>query len=220
MIYFIGEEKELFTPETIIGYGEEGKVFYKKDTNEAVKIFYTFNSLFSEMSLAEAIEMSQIKTSHILLPQRMIYDERGVFEGYTTPFIRKDKDLKEDELPYYPVEKLMEIFSVLYQDIYAISDKRLIINDIQDNKENHMFNGMFYLIDPGYYYFSNKSSEDVLKDNIKRINKFLCHYALGFNEKKILAELKRRGLTYTLCDYLKDEAKPQETFMNLVRRKK
>ena len=84
MIYLIGEEKELFTPETIIGYGEEGKVFYKKDTNEAVKIFYTFNSLFSEMSLAEAIEMSQIKTSHILLPQRMIYDERGVFEGYTT----------------------------------------------------------------------------------------------------------------------------------------
>lgn len=219
MTYFIGEKKEKFTPETLIGYGEEGKVFYKKDTNEAVKIFYRFNSLLSEMSLAEAIEMSQIKTSHILLPQRMVYDEREAFEGYTTPFIRQDETIKEDELQYYPVEKLMKIFSALYQDIYAISDKRLIINDIQDNEENHIFNGMFYLIDPGYYYFSNKSSEDVLKDNIKRINMFLCHYALGFSEKKLLTELKRRGLTYTLCDYLKDEAKPEETFMSLVRRK-
>lgn len=166
MAYFIGKEKEEFIPEILLGSGTEGKVYYNKDSNEAVKIFYTFNGYDALMDEDEALKMSKINTKYILLPRRLVYNEKGFFEGYTTPYI--DRNIYLNNLQNYT-----ELVTNLYKDIDVISMHKLVINDIYKNSDNYIYNGSIYLIDPGFYYFSSGSIESVRKINMKRINEFL-----------------------------------------------
>ena len=55
-MFYIGKEKEEFIPEILLGSGTEGKVYYNKDSNEAVKIFYTFNGYDALMDEDEALK--------------------------------------------------------------------------------------------------------------------------------------------------------------------
>ena len=66
-----------------------------------------------------------------------------------------------------------ELVTNLYKDIDVISMHKLVINDIYKNSDNYIYNGLIYLIDPGFYYFSSSSIESVRKINMKRINEFL-----------------------------------------------
>lgn len=219
MTYYVGLEREEFIPNIYIGAGSEGRVYYNPKTQEAIKIFYLFNGYDANMDEMEALKMSKIETKYILLPRRLVYDERGIFMGYTTPFIRKSWNMKEEALLNYPSVLLRYLLAKLYKDTEIISKHRLIINDILNKPDNYIFNGSFYLVDPGYYYFCGNSEEIVKITNFKRINNFLCETVLNSIIPDLSKELSERGLTYTLCDYLKDEVRPNETLMNLVRRK-
>lgn len=165
IMFYIGKEKEEFIPDVMIGYGTEGKVYYNKNSQEAVKIFYTFNGYDAVMDEDEALKMSRINTEYILLPRRLVYDERGFFAGYTTKYIKSDVGLYD----------LFDIYNKLYKDIETLSNEKIILTDIL-KEGNHVFGDCVYLIDPGYYYFSDASTIDIMIKNINNLNKFFDTY--------------------------------------------
>lgn len=215
MEYFIGENKELFVPDKKIGQGFEGVVYLNKKSNEAVKIFSKYNKL----NIETAEKMTQIHTKYILLPRRLVFDEFDNYAGYTTKYIETNKPMTSSTLVNYPIIYLLYLFSKLYKEVDLISNHKLLLADLE-NPDNYIYNGNFYLVDPGYYHFVGNSYESVLAENIKTINQFVISHALDCGIPDIEDILIKRGETYTLCDYFKDEGKVFESYRKLARRKR
>lgn len=216
-MYFIGCTKESFTPEIVLGSGCEGKVYYNQKTQEAVKIHYD-NIGKESLSEEDALKLCNISTSNILLPRRLIYDENGVFLGYTTNFVPKYKHVEELDVEHYTVGYLISILSKLYKDAQLMSENGLVLCDLLSNG-NYIFNGSYYLTDPGFYHFVEKDMKTILIENIRKLNTFLDATVFWCRINNLPEELLRRDATYTICDYLKDEGQKDETLNSLVRRK-
>lgn len=215
MEYFIGENKELFVPEKKIGQGFEGVVYLNKKSNEAVKIFSKYNKL----NIETAEKMTQINTKYILLPRRLVYDEFDNYAGYTTKYIETNKPMTSSTLVNYPIIYLLYLFSKLYKEVDLISNHKLLLADL-DNPGNYIYNGNFYLVDPGYYHFVGNSYESVLEKNIDTINRFLLSYGLNYDNEEIEKFLKKLNNSYTVCDYLKDTGSIFESYTSLTRKRK
>lgn len=215
MEYFIGENKELFVPEKKIGQGFEGVVYLNKKSNEAVKIFSKYNKL----NVDTAEKMTQINTKYILLPRRLVYDEFGNYAGYTTKYIETNKPMTSSTLVNYPIIYLLYLFSKLYKEVDLISNHKLLLADLE-NPDNYIYNGNFYLVDPGYYHFVGNSYESVLKKNIDTINRFLLSYGLNYDNEEIENFLKKLNNFYTVCDYLRDTGSIFESYTSLTRKRK
>ena len=215
MEYFIGENKELFVPDKKIGQGFEGVVYLNKKSNEAVKIFSKYNKL----NIETAEKMTQIHTKYILLPRRLVYDEFDNYAGYTTKYIETNKPMTSSTLVNYPIIYLLYLFSKLYKEVDLISNHKLLLADL-DNPGNYIYNGNFYLVDPGYYHFVGNSYESVLEKNIDTINRFLLSYGLNYDNEEIENFLKKINNSYTVCDYLKDTGSIFESYTNLTRKRK
>ena len=215
MEYFIGENKELFVPEKKIGQGLEGVVYLNKKSNEAVKIFSKYNKL----NIETAEKMTQINTKYILLPRRLVYDEFDNFAGYTTKYIETNKPKTSSTLVNYPIIYLLYLFSKLYKEVDLISCHKLLLADLE-HPGNYIYNGNFYLVDPGYYHFVGNSYESVLGKNIDTINRFLLSYGLNFDNEEIENFLKILNNSYTVCDYLRDTGSIFESYTNLTRKRK
>ncbi len=215
MEYFIGENKELFVPEKRIGQGFEGVVYLNKKSNEAVKIFSKYNKL----NIDTAEKMTQINTKYILLPRRLVYDEFDNYAGYTTKYIETNKPMTSSTLVNYPIIYLLYLFSKLYKEVDLISNHKLLLADLE-NPDNYIYNGNFYLVDPGYYHFVGNSYENVLGKNIDTINRFLLSYGLNYDNEEIENFLKKLNNFYTVCDYLKDTGSIFESYTNLTRKRK
>ena len=215
MEYFIGENKELFVPDKKIGQGFEGVVYLNKKSNEAVKIFSKYNKL----NIETAEKMTQIHTKYILLPRRLVYDEFDNYAGYTTKYIETNKPMTSSTLVNYPIIYLLYLFSKLYKEIDLISNHKLLLADL-DNPGNYIYNGNFYLVDPGYYHFVGNSYESVLGKNIDTINRFLLSYGLNYDNEEIENFLKNLNNSYTVCDYLRDTGSIFESYTSLTRKRK
>ncbi len=215
MEYFIGENKELFVPEKKIGQGFEGVVYLNKKSNEAVKIFSKYNKL----NIETAEKMTQIHTKYILLPRRLVYDEFDNYAGYTTKYIETNKPMTSSTLVNYPIIYLLYLFSKLYKEVDLISNHKLLLADL-DNPGNYIYNGNFYLVDPGYYHFVGNSYESVLEKNIDTINRFLLSYGLNYDNEEIEKFLKKLNNSYTVCDYLRDTGSIFESYKSLTRKRK
>lgn len=215
MEYFIGENKELFVPEKKIGQGFEGVVYLNKKSNEAVKIFSKYNKL----NIETAEKMTQIHTKYILLPRRLVYDEFDNYAGYTTKYIETNKPMTSSTLVNYPIIYLLYLFSKLYKEVDLISNHKLLLADL-DNPGNYIYNGNFYLVDPGYYHFVGNSYESVLEKNIDTINRFLLSYGLNYDNEEIENFLKNLNNSYTVCDYLRDTGSIFESYTSLTRKRK
>lgn len=215
MEYFIGENKELFIPEKKIGQGFEGVVYLNKKSNEAVKIFSKYNKL----NVDTAEKMTQINTKYILLPRRLVYDEFDNYAGYTTKYIETNKPMTSSTLVNYPIIYLLYLFSKLYKEVDLISNHKLLLADLE-NPDNYIYNGNFYLIDPGYYHFVGNSYESVLEKNIDTINRFLLSYGLNYDNEEIEKFLKKLNNSYTVCDYLRDTGSIFESYTSLTRKRK
>lgn len=215
MEYFIGENKELFVPDKKIGQGFEGVVYLNKKSNEAVKIFSKYNKL----NIETAEKMTQIHTKYILLPRRLVFDEFDNYAGYTTKYIETNKPMTSSTLVNYPIIYLLYLFSKLYKEVDLISNHKLLLADLE-NPDNYIYNGNFYLVDPGYYHFVGKSYESVLEKNIDTINRFLLSYGLNYDNEEIENFLKKLNNFYTVCDYLKDTGSIFESYTNLTRKRK
>lgn len=215
MEYFIGENKELFVPGKKIGQGFEGVVYLNKKSNEAVKIFSKYNKL----NIETAEKMTQIHTKYILLPRRLVFDEFDNYAGYTTKYIETNKPMTSSTLVNYPIIYLLYLFSKLYKEVDLISNHKLLLADL-DNPGNYIYNGNFYLVDPGYYHFVGNSYESVLEKNIDTINRFLLSYGLNYDNEEIEKFLKKLNNSYTVCDYLKDTGSIFESYTSLTRKRK
>lgn len=215
MEYFIGENKELFVPDKKIGQGFEGVVYLNKKSNEAVKIFSKYNKL----NIETAEKMTQIYTKYILLPRRLVFDEFDNYAGYTTKYIETNKPMTSSTLVNYPIIYLLYLFSKLYKEVDLISNHKLLLADL-DNPGNYIYNGNFYLVDPGYYHFVGNSYESVLEKNIDTINRFLLSYGLNYDNEEIENFLKNLNNSYTVCDYLRDTGSIFESYTSLTRKRK
>lgn len=215
MEYFIGENKELFVPDKKIGQGFEGVVYLNKKSNEAVKIFSKYNKL----NIETAEKMTQIHTKYILLPRRLVFDEFDNYAGYTTKYIETNKPMTSSTLVNYPIIYLLYLFSKLYKEVDLISNHKLLLADL-DNPDNYIYNGNFYLVDPGYYHFVGNSYESVLEKNIDTINRFLLSYGLNYDNEEIENFLKNLNNSYTVCDYLRDTGSIFESYTSLTRKRK
>lgn len=215
MEYFIGENKELFVPDKKIGQGFEGVVYLNKKSNEAVKIFSKYNKL----NIETAEKMTQIHTKYILLPRRLVFDEFDNYAGYTTKYIETNKPMTSSTLVNYPIIYLLYLFSKLYKEVDLISNHKLLLADLE-NPDNYIYNGNFYLVDPGYYHFVGTSYESVLGKNIDTINRFLLSYGLNYDNEEIEKFLKKLNNFYTVCDYLKDTGSIFESYTSLTRKRK
>lgn len=215
MEYFIGENKELFVPAKKIGQGFEGVVYLNKKSNEAVKIFSKYNKL----NIETAEKMTQIHTKYILLPRRLVFDEFDNYAGYTTKYIETNKPMTSSTLVNYPIIYLLYLFSKLYKEVDLISNHKLLLADLE-NPDNYIYNGNFYLVDPGYYHFVGNSYESVLEKNIDTINRFLLSYGLNYDNEEIEKFLKKLNNSYTVCDYLRDTGSIFESYKSLTRKRK
>ncbi len=215
MEYFIGENKELFVPDKKIGQGFEGVVYLNKKSNEAVKIFSKYNKL----NIETAEKMTQIHTKYILLPRRLVFDEFDNYAGYTTKYIENNKPMTSSTLVNYPIIYLLYLFSKLYKEVDLISNHKLLLADLE-NPDNYIYNGNFYLVDPGYYHFVGNSYESVLEKNIDTINRFLLSYGLNYDNEEIEKFLKKLNNSYTVCDYLRDTGSIFESYKSLTRKRK
>lgn len=215
MEYFIGENKELFVPDKKIGQGFEGVVYLNKKSNEAVKIFSKYNKL----NIETAEKMTQIHTKYILLPRRLVFDEFDNYAGYTTKYIETNKPMTSSTLVNYPIIYLLYLFSKLYKEVDLISNHKLLLADLE-NPDNYIYNGNFYLVDPGYYHFVGNSYESVLEKNIDTINRFLLSYELNYDNEEIEKFLKKLNNSYTVCDYLRDTGSIFESYTSLTRKRK
>lgn len=215
MEYFIGENKELFVPDKKIGQGFEGVVYLNKKSNEAVKIFSKYNKL----NIETAEKMTQIHTKYILLPRRLVFDEFDNYAGYTTKYIETNKPMTSSTLVNYPIIYLLYLFSKLYKEVDLISNHKLLLADLE-NPDNYIYNGNFYLVDPGYYHFVGNSYESVLEKNIDTINRFLLSYGLNYDNEEIEKFLKKLNNSYTVCDYLRDTGSIFESYKSLTRKRK
>ena len=215
MEYFIGENKELFVPDKKIGQGFEGVVYLNKKSNEAVKIFSKYNKL----NIETAEKMTQIHTKYILLPRRLVFDEFDNYAGYTTKYIETNKPMTSSTLVNYPIIYLLYLFSKLYKEVDLISYYKLLLADLE-NPGNYIYNGNFYLVDPGYYHFVGNSYESVLEKNIVTINRFLLSYGLNYDNEEIEKFLKKLNNSYTVCDYLRDTGSIFESYTSLTRKRK
>lgn len=215
MEYFIGENKELFVPDKKIGQGFEGVVYLNKKSNEAVKIFSKYNKL----NIETAEKMTQIHTKYILLPRRLVFDEFDNYAGYTTKYIETNKPMTSSTLVNYPIIYLLYLFSKLYKEVDLISNHKLLLADLE-NPDNYIYNGNFYLVDPGYYHFVGNSYESVLEKNIDTINRFLLSYGLNYDNEEIENFLKNLNNSYTVCDYLRDTGSIFESYTSLTRKRK
>ena len=214
MEYFIGENKELFVPDKKIGQGFEGVVYLNKKSNEAVKIFSKYNKL----NIETAEKMTQIHTKYILLPRRLVFDEFDNYAGYTTKYIETNKPMTSSTLVNYPIIYLLYLFSKLYKEVDLISNHKLLLADLE-NPDNYIYNGNFYLVDPGYYHFVGNSYESVLEKNIDTINRFLLSYGLNYDNEEIEKFLKKLNNSYTVCDYLRDTGSIFESYKSLTRKR-
>ena len=217
-MYFIGNTKDVFTPKVFLGSGNEGKVYYNEDTNEAVKI-YSGNTLNSKSLSEETAKfLSHISTTNILLPKRLVYDEQGSFIGYTTPFIQTYPGVNNLELLDFKIPDLIKVIEPLYRDAYTLSMHKIYLRDIYSDG-NALYNGNFYLIDPGLYKIMPYDKMEILKYNFLDLNGALNIYILQMKIFEMEVEMIKRGDYYNICDYLRDEGRPGETFASLARRK-
>lgn len=163
--------------------------------------------------------MTQIHTKYILLPRRLVFDEFDNYAGYTTKYIETNKPMTSSTLVNYPIIYLLYLFSKLYKEVDLISNHKLLHADL-DNPGNYIYNGNFYLVDPGYYHFVGNSYESVLEKNIDTINRFLLSYGLNYDNEEIEKFLKKLNNSYTVCDYLRDTGSIFESYKSLTRKRK
>lgn len=228
MNYFIGEKREKIKFDYYISEGEEGNVY--RTGAEVVKIYFRNwqNSYHGYLTEEEATQMTTIPSNHILLPRRLVYNENDEFCGYTTKYIRSyygDSDYVENYHRERTVIERMRLFFLIkkiakiYEEVRYLSQKGIIIADLLFPTDNYIFNGEFWIIDPGCYSFSDEPIEKILEENIKTLNSFFISNLFYFGEEFFDQPANIPPTpTYTVCDYLQENGKKLEKTLQFMKR--
>lgn len=230
MKYYIGEEREELKLKEYLSFGEEGDVY--KEGNEAVKIYYNNwkKSKHGYLTEETARKMTSINCGQILLPRRLVYDEHDNFCGYSTNYISKfsikgtiarninrERVLIDNMFLFFLKKKMNRI----YGEMRFLSQKGILLEDLFYPSSNYIFNGEFYLIDPGCYSFSTDSVEKIIEENTKTLNAFFASNCLLLGENSFNHPSNEIiNPKYTMCDFIEDNEKPLEKTIEFRNRMK
>ena len=133
-------------------------------------------------------------------------------KGYKMPYIKGKMDILDT-----PMGELIDELHLIDEDIKLLSNSLVRLVDI--NKENTIFNGKLYLIDPGNYYindvndlliyYQNKEISEEEKQNLimnwnyNKLNK-LMHELLFMNNSDIDFYLLRKIIEFFEIERKKD----------------
>ncbi len=178
MRILIGEEQIVeLSPETLektyISSGKEASVYWYGD--EALKLYH-FPCSEYRLGLEDAKKLSEIDTSRVLLPKRIIFDpDNGDFLGYTTIFIPKRPILSLFKMN---MDSFLDEIAVLESDAIRLSNHGVSLDDF--NLENTIYDGYgeIYMIDPGSFQFLDNGI-DVHEYNMLELQDYIVNSLLG-----------------------------------------
>ena len=158
-----------------IGIGNTAICFLMKDGNVLKVFLNTYDKYILFNSFNNVIEhfekINSIKNDTYIAPEELLIKD-GYCVGYIYPY-QKAKTLKKMKLNT-KIDSLINSYDKLLEDTIDISNKKLSIFDISDR--NILFNTNFKIIDLDHFeFFKNKSEEEILKNNMIKINKTIIY---------------------------------------------
>jgi len=145
--------------EMYVDEGKEGVVYQYGDY--ALKIYHPC-SRKERLSESLALKLMKIDTKRILLPLGLIYNSSKKFCGYYTNVIINNS---LDYISNMRLKYLYDEIKAFEDDLDILTDKHIEINDF--NMLNALYDGSFYMCDPGSYFFNN----DCSITNLERMNR-------------------------------------------------
>ena len=150
----VGDDMEVIKAETIENINlenlellsEQGSEFTVYNDNDKVYKIFKPNYKLDHKNNYELIYLSSIKTSRILMPKSLI-TKNGKLIGYSMEYIKNSSNVLNDKMKNF----INELIAIT-KDIELLSKLNVRIIDI--NKNNVVYNGRLYLIDPGNYYIN------------------------------------------------------------------
>lgn len=205
------ENKKIIDIELLELLSEKGsEMTVYNDENFVYKIFKK-DYKFGHRSIDELNYLSSIKTSRILMPESLIFND-DILIGYTMIYIKDEKDIHNDTMA-----NLLNELMIIKQDIDILN--KLCVRLIDINKSNIVYNGKLYLIDPGNYYINNindlliyyqnkeiteeEKQSIIINWNYNKINK-LMHELLFMNNSDIDFYLLRKIIEFFETERKKD----------------
>ena len=182
--------------------GKEGIVYFYKDL--AIKIYHTFPKKY-KLNFDDVKFLSKIETQRILLPRSVVFkigDNKSSFNGYATKRVNNIQDFKEVE--NLGKSKFIKELQLLKKDIDILTKNNIQIRDME-HKNNILYNGNIYYVDPGSFIKNtssilNKKNYDEIDASLKK-NIFMHQ-----NNNKLLMEEIDDIITKKYGKYNKDYA--------------
>ena len=172
-----------------IGQGYTGNVYQYGDN--ALKIFDTEESIIDEET---ARYLTNIRTSRILLPKKLVY-YKDKFKGYTMKLVSTKH--KSKNLISISKNDLLDNIEMLEEDVSLLSNKRVLLNGM--SPDNTIYNGNLYITDPSKYSILDSMDYDNIQ-NLDILNKFQLYLLLN---NLIIRELNKIQIQYPGVNHLK-----------------
>lgn len=205
------ENKKIIDIELLELLSEKGSEMTVYNDEELVYKIFKKDYKLGHKSIEELNYLSSIKTSRILMPESLIFNNDELI-GYTMIYIKDEKDIHNDTMA-----NLLNELMIIKQDIDILN--KLCVRLIDINKSNIVYNGKLYLIDPGNYYindvndlliyYQNKEITEEEKQNLiinwnyNKLNK-LMHELLFMNNSDIDFYLLRKIIEFFEIERKKD----------------
>ena len=137
-----------------IDSGEESTSFHYQDF--VLKLYHS-RILKEYLKEWDASKLSKIHTERFLLPEDGIFRKEGSFGGYSKRWVEKNGE----QILKIKKQNLLEELKLLVCDIDTLSENGVRISDLR--KENYIYNGALYNVDPGEFFFCLSSNLEYLK---------------------------------------------------------
>lgn len=186
MNIYIDNEKLNFSRDSFefIGDGMEGEVY--RNDNLALKLYHNIPRK-DTIDLETTRAFTYLDTERILLPKKVIYDDNHNMIGYATLY----KENYNHALKLIKGDKFVEEISIIKDDIDLLSHKDILVNDL--HRDNMIYDGSIYLVDPGSYYF-NIDNTDVYNHNNNEFNRFLFGELIDYELKQVTSLKKAKAI--------------------------
>jgi len=181
-----------------IGTGKNGDVYKYRDM--ALKVFKENKDTPIDVETTEYL--SKISTTRIILPKNLLF-YNNAFRGYTHKLI--DKKGTGKRLIMLPKTDLVQDIRVLESDVETLSNKQVLLSGVE--KDNTIFNGNLYLIDPTGY----RVLEDCDSEQLEKLNKYQLHLLLV---SLITSELGKNNFSNRIQDNIKELLKMKDAHTN------
>ncbi len=187
-----------------LGDGCEANV-YRKDLDTVIKI-YKDNNFMRKLDEESIKELKEINTHRILMPMEELYDEFGKLIGY----LRKFKQNYNYTLKNASGYQLLEEFDLLKEDAFNLASSNYTISDL--HRDNIIYDGNLYLIDPGSYEKIIDEEFNTKIYNIESLNRLIIDDIIGYDLEQFTSKTKARLITDDLhrsSEYIGDVIKEE-----------